>query len=158
MTLHTFVDVSQQAYGAACYTRHFYEYGTVRYYLVASRSRVHHCKLSERTLDVLVRQHGRNLLGSWTEQKFETVCSKSCWWNPSLDTFWQKRIQLICWRGDLVSKLSLKKKVWWEGRPFWSITCLTGQGWKCKLKETQTATSRNCSKNRCLFAQLWSNA
>ena len=60
MTLHTFVDVSQQAYGAACYTRHFYEYGIVSCYLVASRSPVHHCKLSERTLDVLVRQHGQN--------------------------------------------------------------------------------------------------
>lgn len=83
---------------------------------------------------------------------------KSCWWNRSLDTFWQRRIQLICWRGDLVSKLSMKKKCGVKGDHFWSITCQTGQGWKCKLKETQTATSRNCSKNRYLFVQLWSNA
>lgn len=40
VTLHTFVDASQEAYGAVCYTRHVYEDGSVSCCLVASRSRV----------------------------------------------------------------------------------------------------------------------
>ena len=40
MTLHTFVDASQEAYGAATYIRHLYEDGTVTCCLVASKSRV----------------------------------------------------------------------------------------------------------------------
>ena len=40
ITLHTFVDASQEAYGAATYTRHRYEDGTVTCRLVASISRV----------------------------------------------------------------------------------------------------------------------
>ena len=40
MTLHTFVDASQQAHGASCYTRHLCKNETVSAYLVASRSRV----------------------------------------------------------------------------------------------------------------------
>ena len=39
VTLH-FVDASQEAYGAACYSRHLYEDGTVSCCLVASKSRV----------------------------------------------------------------------------------------------------------------------
>ena len=37
VTLHTFVDASQEAYGAACYTRHLYNDGTVSCRLVASK-------------------------------------------------------------------------------------------------------------------------
>ena len=40
ITLHTFVDASQEAYGAATYSRHLYEDGTVTCRLVASKSRV----------------------------------------------------------------------------------------------------------------------
>ena len=40
MTLHTFVDASQEAYGAATYIRHLYEDGAVTCCLVASKSRV----------------------------------------------------------------------------------------------------------------------
>ena len=40
VTLHTFVDASQEAYGAACYTRHLYNNGTVSCRLVASKTRV----------------------------------------------------------------------------------------------------------------------
>ena len=40
VTLHTFVDASEEAYGAASYTRHLYEDGTVSCYLFASKSRV----------------------------------------------------------------------------------------------------------------------
>lgn len=40
VTLHTFVDASQEAYGAASYTGHLYEDGTVSCCLVASKSRV----------------------------------------------------------------------------------------------------------------------
>jgi len=40
ITLHTFVDVSQEACGAVCYTRHLYEDGSVSCRLVASKSRV----------------------------------------------------------------------------------------------------------------------
>ncbi|KAL9987044.1 hypothetical protein ACROYT_G001279 [Oculina patagonica] len=40
VTLHTFVDASQEAYGAACYTRHLYEDESVSCCLVASKSRV----------------------------------------------------------------------------------------------------------------------
>ena len=39
VTLHMFVDASQEAYGAFCYTRHVYEDGSVSCCLVASRSR-----------------------------------------------------------------------------------------------------------------------
>lgn len=38
VTLHAFVDASQEAYGAASYTRHLYEDGTVSCGLVASKS------------------------------------------------------------------------------------------------------------------------
>jgi len=38
--MHTFVDSSQEAYGAACYVRHIYKDGTVTCCLVASKSRV----------------------------------------------------------------------------------------------------------------------
>ena len=40
ITLHTFTDASQQAYGAATYARHLYEDGSVTCRLVASKSRV----------------------------------------------------------------------------------------------------------------------
>ena len=40
ITLHTFTDASQQAYGAATYSRHLYEDGSVTCRLVASKSRV----------------------------------------------------------------------------------------------------------------------
>ena len=40
ITLHTFVDASQEAYGAATYSRHLYEDGTVICRLIASKSRV----------------------------------------------------------------------------------------------------------------------
>ena len=40
VSFHTFVDASQEAYGAASYTRHLYEDGTVSCCLVASKSRV----------------------------------------------------------------------------------------------------------------------
>ena len=40
ITLHTFVDTSQEAYGAATYTTHLYEDGTITCRLVASKSRV----------------------------------------------------------------------------------------------------------------------
>lgn len=40
ITLRTFVDALQEAYGAAKYTRHLYEDGTVTCRLVASKSRV----------------------------------------------------------------------------------------------------------------------
>ena len=38
MTLHTFVDASQEAYGAATYIKHLYEDGAVTCCLVASKS------------------------------------------------------------------------------------------------------------------------
>jgi len=38
--LHTYVDASQEAYGAATYSRHLYEDGTVTCGLVASKSSV----------------------------------------------------------------------------------------------------------------------
>ena len=37
VTLHMFVDASQEAYGAVCYTRHVHEEGSVSCCLVASR-------------------------------------------------------------------------------------------------------------------------
>ena len=40
MTMHTFVDSSQEAYGAACYARYLYKDGTVTCCLVASKSHV----------------------------------------------------------------------------------------------------------------------
>ena len=40
VTLHTFVDASQEVYGTVCYIRHAYEEGSVSCCLVASRSRV----------------------------------------------------------------------------------------------------------------------
>lgn len=40
ITLHTFTDASQQAYGAATYSRHLYEDGSVTCRLVASKLRV----------------------------------------------------------------------------------------------------------------------
>ena len=40
VTLHTFVDASQEEYGAACYKRHLYNDGTVSCCLVASKTRV----------------------------------------------------------------------------------------------------------------------
>lgn len=40
ITLHTFTDASQQAYGAATYSRHLYEDGSVTCRLVASKSKV----------------------------------------------------------------------------------------------------------------------
>ena len=40
ITLHTFTDASQQAYGAATYARHLYEDESVTCHLVASKSRV----------------------------------------------------------------------------------------------------------------------
>ena len=40
ITLRTFVDALQEGYGAAKYTRHLYEDGTVTCRLVASKSRV----------------------------------------------------------------------------------------------------------------------
>ena len=40
ITLHAFTDASQQAYGAATYSRHLYEDGSVTCHLVASKSRV----------------------------------------------------------------------------------------------------------------------
>ena len=40
ITLHTFTDASQQTYGAATYSRHLYEDGSVTCRLVASKSRV----------------------------------------------------------------------------------------------------------------------
>lgn len=106
LILHTFLDASQQACGAACYTRHLYENGSICCcLLVASRSYVEPLqaiakarfklmaavlgvKLSQVVgqapgikkdgLDILVRQHGRNLLVSWTEQKVQTIFGKSC--------------------------------------------------------------------------------
>lgn len=106
LILHTFLDASQEACGAACYTRHLYENGSICCcLLVASRSYVEPLqaigkarlklmaavlgvKLSQVVgqapgikkdgLDILVRQHGRNLLVSWTEQKVQTIFGKSC--------------------------------------------------------------------------------
>ena len=40
MTIHTFVDSSQDACGAACYVRHLYKDGTLTCRLVASKSHV----------------------------------------------------------------------------------------------------------------------
>ena len=40
VTLLIFVDASQEVYGAACYTRHLYNDGTVSCRLVASKTRV----------------------------------------------------------------------------------------------------------------------
>ena len=40
MAIHTFVDSSQEAYGAACYVRHLYQDGTLTCRLVASKSHV----------------------------------------------------------------------------------------------------------------------
>ena len=40
ITLNTFVDASQRAYGAAAYSRHLYEDGTLTCRLVALKSRV----------------------------------------------------------------------------------------------------------------------
>ena len=40
MTMHTFVDSSQEAYGAACNVTHLYKDGTLSCPLVASKSRV----------------------------------------------------------------------------------------------------------------------
>ena len=45
VTLHTFADASEEAYGPVVYTRHVYEDGTVSWNLVASRSRVAPLKL-----------------------------------------------------------------------------------------------------------------
>ena len=40
VTLHTFVDAAQEAYGGARFTRHLYNHGTVNCHLVASKTRV----------------------------------------------------------------------------------------------------------------------
>ena len=47
--LHTFVDASQEAFGAVAYTRCLYEDGTVSCRLSASNHALHLCKLSAYT-------------------------------------------------------------------------------------------------------------
>ena len=110
VTLQTFVDASQEVNGAASYTKHLYEDGTVSCCLVVSKSRVAPLqavniprlelmaavvglKLSqalsswhqERRVDLLAQQHGCNVLDLRADKEVQTIRGQSCGWNPGLD-------------------------------------------------------------------------
>ena len=67
VTLHTFVDASQEAYGTVCYTRHVYEHGSVSCCLVASR--LHARQDEEKASGIDVEP------SSELEQALEDICA-----------------------------------------------------------------------------------
>ncbi|PFX12674.1 hypothetical protein AWC38_SpisGene23328 [Stylophora pistillata] len=85
MTMHTFVDSSQEAYGAACYVRHLYKDGTVSSRLVASKSRVAPLQaVSIPRLELMAAVVGLKL----AETVGQVLCiDKSKWvfWSDSMD-------------------------------------------------------------------------
>ncbi|PFX14129.1 hypothetical protein AWC38_SpisGene21740 [Stylophora pistillata] len=103
MTMHTFVDSSQEAYGAACYVRHLYKDGTVSSRLVASKSLVAPLQaVSIPRLELMAAVVGLKL----AETVGQVLCiDKSKW------VFWSDSIGLS------VSALAGEDK-WWSGPTF----------------------------------------
>ncbi|XP_068720412.1 uncharacterized protein [Montipora capricornis] len=89
VTLHTFVDASQEAYGAICYTRHVYEDGSVSCCLVASRSRVAPLKaVSIPRLELMAAVVGLKLC----ETVGRVLRIENHRW-----TFWSDRMDVLYW-------------------------------------------------------------
>ncbi|XP_078360400.1 uncharacterized protein LOC144644752 [Oculina patagonica] len=88
VTLHTFVDASQEAYGAACYTRHLYEDESVSCCLVASKSRVAPLQaVSIPRLELMAAVVGLKL----SETVGKVLAIESChrnFWSDSMDVLY----------------------------------------------------------------------
>ena len=87
-SLHTFVDASEEAYGAVVYIRHVYVNGTVTSRLVASKSRVSPLQaVSIPRLELMAAVVGVNLTKSVSES-LDVARSKWTLWSASMDVLY----------------------------------------------------------------------
>ena len=85
MTMHTFVDASQEAYGVACYVGHLYLDGTVSCCLVASKSRVAPLQaVSIPRLELMAAVAGLRL-GEMVGQVLGIARNEWVFWSDSMD-------------------------------------------------------------------------
>lgn len=92
-TIHTFVDSSQEAYGAACYVRHLYKDGTLNCRLVASKSRVAPLQaVSIPRLELMAAVAGLKLVQT-VGQVLGIDKSKWVFWSDSMDVLYWIRGQ-----------------------------------------------------------------
>ena len=99
VTLHTFVHASQEAYGAASYTRHLYEDGTVSCCLVASKSRVAPLQaVSIPRLELMAAVVGLNCkLSQAVSQELGIKKEEWIFWSDSMDVMYWIRWQSRSW-------------------------------------------------------------
>ena len=92
-TIHTFVDSSQEACGAACYVRHLYKDGTLTCRLVASKSRVAPLQaVSIPRLELMAAVAGLKLVQT-VGQVLGIDKSKWVFWSDSMDVLYWIRGQ-----------------------------------------------------------------
>lgn len=92
-TIHTFVDSSQEAYGAACYVRHLYKDGTLNCRFVASKSRVAPLQaVSIPRLELMAAVAGLKLVQT-VGQVLGIDKSKWVFWSDSMDVLYWIRGQ-----------------------------------------------------------------
>ena len=88
MAVHTFVDSSQEAYGAACYVRHLNKDGTLICRLVASKSSVAPLQaVSIPRLELMTSVAGLKLVQT-VEQVLGNDKSKWVFWSDSIDVLY----------------------------------------------------------------------
>ena len=93
MTIHTFVDSSQEACGAACYVRHLYKDGTLTCHLVASKSRAAPLQaISIPRLELMAAAAGLKLVQT-VGQVLGIDKSKWVFWSDSMDVLYWIRGQ-----------------------------------------------------------------
>ena len=87
-TLHTFVDASQDAYGAVVYSRVVYESGSVSTGLVAAKSRVAPLTTTSiPRLELLAAVLGLRLTES-TSRVFSGALGQAVFWSDSMNVLW----------------------------------------------------------------------
>lgn len=87
-TMHTFVDSSQEAYGAACYVRHLYKDGTLTCRIVASKPRVVPLQAVSIPRLELMAAVARLKLAQTVGQVLGIDKSKWVFWSDSMDVLY----------------------------------------------------------------------
>ena len=88
MTMHTFVDSSQEACGAACYVQHLYKDGTLTCRLVASKSHVASLQaVTIPQLELMAVVAGLKLVQT-VGHVLDTDKSKWVFWSDSMDVLY----------------------------------------------------------------------
>ena len=90
-TLHTFVDASQDAYGAVVYSRATYKSGAVSIRFVAAKSRVAPlAATSIPRLELMATVLGSRMAGS-TSRVLNTSLDQATFWSDSMNVLWWTR-------------------------------------------------------------------